>query len=104
MKQLVGLVLVGLLCLASRSFAYDGPVPLVYDQTIDTIRVEMTAQGKIFYGGYSMFTMSVHVPVTAANVGQTVSIQVRKYDPANGDVTFLSCSFVPTAGNVGTTV
>jgi hypothetical protein len=105
MKRLVWLV-VGLLGLASRGFAFDGPAPLVYDHTLDSIRVEFTVQGQVFASGYTKFTMAAHVPVLSSHVGQQILLQAYQYTPTNpeGDQLIYFCSFTPTAANVGQTV
>ncbi|MGE3842762.1 MAG: hypothetical protein AB7I50_14390 [Vicinamibacterales bacterium] len=104
MKRLAWLVVVSLLSLATSAVAYDGPPPILYNHTLGTIQVQATMQSKAFHGGRTKFTLAAHVPVTADHVGQSVLLQMRRYEPINGDLTIYTCSFTPTVADIGTTV
>ena len=102
----VCMVLLGVFGLATGGLAYDGPNPTTYDQTLNGIRVVMTAQGTVIPNGLASFDVTAYVPITSANVGQDVVVQVRKYSAAGSsqDLVLVECTFTAEAWGVGTTV
>jgi hypothetical protein len=103
MKWFGVLALAGLLGLATPVAGYDGPTPLTYDETLNSIRVTFTSQGKLLRLGRSLFTMTAHVPVSADSVGQPVTLDVWKVNAA-GDQLVNTCTYTPGSSDVGTTV
>ncbi len=103
MKRFAWMALVGLAAFAPplALAAYDGPGQLTYDQTQNGIRVVFTAQAKVARGGYSRFTISAEVPIEAGSQGQSVVLEIRK---SINDAVIGTCSFTPTAADVGKTV
>ena len=85
----------------------DGPNPLTYDRTdANGIRVVFTTQGKVLEGGLTNFSMVAYVPISANNLGQLITLDIRKYSAAGiaSDVTLVSCEYEPEEGDVGRTV
>ena len=103
MRRLAVLGLLGSLAIASGALAYDGPNPVTYDRTIETIRVVITAPGRTMYGGKTRLLATAYVPVTPESIGQTIDFEVREANP-EGDYTLVSCSYTPEFWEVGQTI
>ncbi len=92
-------LLVSLLATAAPAAAYDGPPPLRYNRTLDSIRVVFTTPGRLIANGKGYFTVTATVPIVAETVGQSIDIEVRS-PSGTGHVVVASCSHVPTAEDV----
>ncbi len=102
LRRLWGTALACLLAVVPPAAAYDGPVPIAYDHTLDSIRVVFTTSGRLIANGRTYFTITATVPIVAETIGQTIGLEVRS--PAGGShVVVASCSQTPLATDVGTT-
>ncbi|MGE3844315.1 MAG: pre-peptidase C-terminal domain-containing protein [Vicinamibacterales bacterium] len=102
MRRLASLIVL-LLAWTTNALAYDGPTPVTYDQTLNTIHVVFTTQGKVLQAGLTSFEMTAEVPIVADTIGQVVQLQIRRYWGAS-DALVSSCSYAPTIDDVGQTV
>jgi hypothetical protein len=111
MKRLAGLIALSVLLAAPAlgSDPYDGPGSVNYDETLNEIRVQFTAQAKFLEGGYTRFLLTAYVPLPMPPiVGEepapyTVDIEIRKY-LSSGYSTIASCSHESDPSEAGTTV
>jgi hypothetical protein len=102
MRRLTLLVLLGLLVGVSTARAYDGPTPVNYDQTLNTIRVLMTTQGLAAVGGRIRVLTTAFVPVDSDVT--SIEVDIRTTTSTGGDVVLARCTYEPVSADRGMTV